>query len=132
VTPDGDLRPVALARGWRILDDSTAGPERWRTRSRPGLAALGLVAAFLALTVAGPLIGVAGSARAAGSRPCPDPPIADLAAAHPPTDPRPRLVWHGPRSDRVVALTFDDGWSAATLRRIFAPPPRRMSRPRSS
>jgi peptidoglycan/xylan/chitin deacetylase (PgdA/CDA1 family) len=29
-----------------------------------------------------------------------------------------RVVWRGPRADRVVALTFDDGWSPAALRRI--------------
>ncbi len=33
--------------------------------------------------------------------------------------PRPLLVWHGPRDRRVVALTFDDGWSAARLHRIY-------------
>ncbi len=66
MTPDGDLRPVALARGWRILDDSTGGLSDGGRGAAPGLAALGLVAAFLALTVAGPLIGVAGSA--AGGR----------------------------------------------------------------
>ena len=87
------------------------------TRIRRGLVALGVVAAFLAPSVAGSLVG-AGVARAADPA-LPDPPIADPAAAHPPTEPRPRLVWHGPRTDRVVALTFDDGWSAATLRRIF-------------
>lgn len=31
----------------------------------------------------------------------------------------PTVIWHGPRADRVVALTFDDGWSPTTLRRIY-------------
>ncbi len=30
-----------------------------------------------------------------------------------------RVVSHGPRTDRVVALTFDDGWNARTLRQIY-------------
>jgi peptidoglycan/xylan/chitin deacetylase (PgdA/CDA1 family) len=63
--------------------------------------------------------GGAGPARAA------DPPIepsaagAPVAAPAPGAEPRARLVWHGPRTERVVALTFDDGWSPATLRRIY-------------
>ncbi len=31
----------------------------------------------------------------------------------------PAIVSHGPRDERVVALTFDDGWNAGTLRRIY-------------
>ena len=31
----------------------------------------------------------------------------------------PRLIWHGSRTERVVALTFDDGWNARTLRQIY-------------
>ena len=31
----------------------------------------------------------------------------------------PVIVSHGPRNERVVALTFDDGWNAGTLRRIY-------------
>lgn len=31
----------------------------------------------------------------------------------------PSIVSHGPRNERVVALTFDDGWNAGTLRRIY-------------
>jgi len=34
-------------------------------------------------------------------------------------DPRPTVIWHGPRADRVVAITFDDGWSPTTLRAIY-------------
>ena len=31
----------------------------------------------------------------------------------------PRVVFHGPRTDKVVALTFDDGYAPANVRRIF-------------
>ena len=31
----------------------------------------------------------------------------------------PMVVFHGPRTDRVVALTFDDGYAPANVRRIF-------------
>jgi peptidoglycan/xylan/chitin deacetylase (PgdA/CDA1 family) len=31
----------------------------------------------------------------------------------------PTVVFHGPRTDRVVALTFDDGYAPANVRRIF-------------
>ncbi len=30
-----------------------------------------------------------------------------------------RIAWHGPRTDRVVALTFDDGWNPRTLRQVY-------------
>ncbi len=30
-----------------------------------------------------------------------------------------RTVWHGPRTERVVALTFDDGWNPRTVRRVY-------------
>ncbi len=33
--------------------------------------------------------------------------------------PAPEVIWHGSRADRVVALTFDDGWSPRILRRIY-------------
>ena len=33
--------------------------------------------------------------------------------------PGPTVIWHGSRAERVVALTFDDGWSPANLRRIY-------------
>ena len=29
------------------------------------------------------------------------------------------VIRHGPRDDRVVALTFDDGWNPSTLRAIY-------------
>ena len=45
-------------------------------------------------------------------------PVAARPAATSP-DPAPRVVWRGPRKDRVVALTFDDGWSAKTLESIY-------------
>lgn len=31
----------------------------------------------------------------------------------------PRVIFHGPRTDRVVALTFDDGYAPANVRQIF-------------
>ena len=31
----------------------------------------------------------------------------------------PRVVFHGPRTDKVVALTFDDGYAPANVRQIF-------------
>ena len=36
----------------------------------------------------------------------------DAAAADP------SVVWHGPRDDKVVALTFDDGWSTPRCQKI--------------
>jgi peptidoglycan/xylan/chitin deacetylase (PgdA/CDA1 family) len=42
-----------------------------------------------------------------------------LAAEPAVMPPGPTVIWHGPRGDRVVALTFDDGWSPANLRRIY-------------
>jgi peptidoglycan-N-acetylglucosamine deacetylase len=29
------------------------------------------------------------------------------------------VIWHGPRTEKVVALTFDDGWSATNCQRIY-------------
>jgi peptidoglycan-N-acetylmuramic acid deacetylase len=37
----------------------------------------------------------------------------DAAAADP------SVVWHGPRDDKVVALTFDDGWSTPRCQKIL-------------
>jgi peptidoglycan/xylan/chitin deacetylase (PgdA/CDA1 family) len=49
-------------------------------------------------------------------------PTGSAATARPvpaePAAPVPRVVWRGPAADRVVALTFDDGWNPATLRAI--------------
>ncbi len=93
----------------------TARPSPWRALPAAVLAA--------AVVTAGvPLAGVAGwttTARAA------DPAAADPAAADPAAidpagiDPPPTVIRHGPRTDRVVALTFDDGWSPVTLRQIY-------------
>jgi peptidoglycan/xylan/chitin deacetylase (PgdA/CDA1 family) len=33
--------------------------------------------------------------------------------------PEPEVVWRGPRTGRLVALTFDDGWNPKTLRGIY-------------
>ena len=48
-----------------------------------------------------------GPARPAASPPSP-------GTAQPPV-----VVFHGPRTDRVVALTFDDGYAPANVRQIF-------------
>ena len=47
--------------------------------------------------------------------------VADVPAvrATEPDVAAPRLTWHGSRTERVVALTFDDGWNARTLRQIY-------------
>jgi peptidoglycan-N-acetylglucosamine deacetylase len=47
------------------------------------------------------------------ARPAVSPP--GLGTAQPPV-----VVFHGPRTDRVVALTFDDGYAPANVRQIFA------------
>ena len=46
---------------------------------------------------------------------------ADPAPATPGSDAAqpPRVVFHGPRTDKVVALTFDDGYAPANVRQIF-------------
>ena len=79
------------------------------------------------------VVGLApGPVRAAGPRNL-DVPVAIVArsgggsvgtaAAAPATGPiataAPRVVYHGPRTDRVVALTFDDGYAPANVKRIF-------------
>jgi len=76
-----------------------------RPSLRGALAAVALAA--LVLPASAPFAGTMGWAqRAAAAEP----------AAIPPA---PTVIWHGSRADRVVALTFDDGWSAANLRRIY-------------
>jgi peptidoglycan/xylan/chitin deacetylase (PgdA/CDA1 family) len=73
-------------------------------RSRPARLARVLLAATIGLLALGPAAPDAASvARAA------DPPAAEA----------PRVVGHGPRTERVVALTFDDGYGPATVRRLF-------------
>lgn len=77
--------------------------------ARPSLrrAVLAAVLAAVVVPAASPFTGTAGwtaPARAAGPTPI---------------DRAPTLIRHGPRTDRVVALTFDDGWSPAILRQIY-------------
>ncbi len=81
---------------------------------------LGAVVAAVLVPALAPLAGVAGWSPAARA--------ADPAAVHPVPapgadsivpNPRPMVIWHGPRTERLVALTFDDGWSPATLREIY-------------
>lgn len=77
-----------------------ARPPVWRAVPAAMLAAV-VVSMAASLTV---VAGWAPPTRAAGP----------VAVAEGPT-----VVWHGPRTSRVVALTFDDGWNAATLRQIY-------------
>ena len=50
----------------------------------------------------------------AGSPSAPDLAPPGVGATQPP-----RVVFHGPRTDKVVALTFDDGYAPANVRQIF-------------
>ena len=72
---------------------------------RRGVAAL--VLAALVIPAMAPLAGTPGSTLSA-------------RAAEPAVmPPAPEVIRHGSRADRVVALTFDDGWSPRILRRIY-------------
>ncbi|MFH1474667.1 MAG: polysaccharide deacetylase family protein [Chloroflexota bacterium] len=77
--------------------------------ARPSVrrAVLAAVLAAIVVPAAAPLAGTAGWAVPARAA---DPAAIDLA---------PTVIRHGPRTDRVVALTFDDGWSPITLRQIY-------------
>jgi len=77
--------------------------------ARPSLRHLVLAAVLAAAVVpaTAPIAGTAGWAPPA------------WAADPAPVDPAPTVIRHGPRTDRVVALTFDDGWDPATLRQIY-------------
>jgi peptidoglycan/xylan/chitin deacetylase (PgdA/CDA1 family) len=91
---------------------------------RPGsglvVAMLVALGVLLGLPVGAP--GVAPAVLAAEPRAIdqPEPPAAPPALA-PPSGPAaaPVVMWHGPRTERVVALTFDDGWNPGVLRRIY-------------
>ena len=77
--------------------------------TRPALprAVVALALAALMVAAAAPLAAVTGGAPPA-------------RAAEPAVVPQgPTVIWHGSRADRVVALTFDDGWSPRVLRRIY-------------
>lgn len=75
-----------------------------------------LVLAFVApgggagARAADPALTEPASARPAAAQPATVPPV---------PGPDPLVVRHGPRTDRVVALTFDDGYGPARVRRIF-------------
>ena len=58
--------------------------------------------------------GGTGRAGGAGGPVAAIPPGTGVAGASAPT-----VVFHGPRTDRVVALTFDDGYAPSNVRRIF-------------
>ncbi len=85
-------------------------------RARSARAFLAMVVGVLGLALAGP---GAGPVVRAADPAVPDPAAAEPAAAQPAPGDAPRVVWHGPRTDRVVALTFDDGYRPVTVRRIF-------------
>ncbi len=69
--------------------------------------------------------GPAGPASVRAAEPVaaePSPTPRATRAASPAPDPATaaaRVVWRGPRRERVVALTFDDGWNAGTLASIY-------------
>ena len=90
---------------------------RWRPSGRGRIVARGVGAALvaglavLAGTVAAPVLG-APTVRA--GEPVDTLPAGISAAAVT----TPRVTWHGPRTERVVALTFDDGWNPRTLRQV--------------
>jgi peptidoglycan/xylan/chitin deacetylase (PgdA/CDA1 family) len=90
---------------------------RWRAGSRAALEAGSrtLIGAAVALALALVLV----VAAAAGPAPvrAAEPGAGEPAAIAPGL--APRVVWRGPRKDRVVALTFDDGWNAKTLQSIY-------------
>jgi peptidoglycan-N-acetylglucosamine deacetylase len=97
-----------------------------RTGGRPtrglGVLAASLAAALLVVVpgAAGP--GMARAADPVATAPAPSPAAPAPGPAQPvpsPAAPAPRVVWRGPAGDRVVALTFDDGWNPATLRAIY-------------
>jgi peptidoglycan/xylan/chitin deacetylase (PgdA/CDA1 family) len=76
--------------------------------------AMGLVAGLLLPLAAGSPAARAGEPAVPSPVPgVPQPAVATVVPAA-----APRLVWHGPRTERVVALTFDDGWNPRTLRQI--------------
>ncbi len=53
--------------------------------------------------------------RAGGpAGPTPTPTKPSIAVVQPP-----QVIFHGPRTDKVVALTFDDGYAPANVRQIF-------------
>jgi len=59
-----------------------------------------------------PFVGGPSTARRAGGR--------TTSCEHGPSWVTPaEVVYHGPRDEKVVALTFDDGWGARTLRKIL-------------
>ncbi len=83
-----------------------AGPAARARRRRIGLRGLVLLPALaVALAVAGPA-DAAGPSPAAGSSSAGAPVVA-------------RVIFHGDRRQRVVALTFDDGYGPRTVARIF-------------
>jgi peptidoglycan/xylan/chitin deacetylase (PgdA/CDA1 family) len=79
-----------------------------------------VAAAVLAAGLVSAASPLAGSMGSTGTVRAADPAAINPATIDPaPIDPVPTLIRHGPRTDRVVALTFDDGWSPRTLRQIY-------------
>jgi peptidoglycan/xylan/chitin deacetylase (PgdA/CDA1 family) len=59
------------------------------------------------------------SAPAVGRLGGPPGPVAAIPPGSNGSTESPRVVFHGPRTDRVVALTFDDGYAPVNVRQIF-------------
>ena len=129
VAPDTELRRIAAARGWRIVEICRGFARVTRARARAPRALSAAIGAALLVALVAPARGAAPARAADPAAGGPSGPI-DVATGVPSAGgpgvvpvvgsavPGPRLVWRGPRDGRVVALTFDDGWSAANLRRI--------------
>jgi peptidoglycan/xylan/chitin deacetylase (PgdA/CDA1 family) len=83
-----------------------------RSPRRPLLAAVMLV-----VGAATGMTAWTATARAAG--PFALDPVAVDTVVDPVAHPAPTLIRHGLRTDRIVALTFDDGWNPASLRQIY-------------
>lgn len=85
--------------------------------SRPGRRAAVRAALVLALALSsapGGTPAAVAAEPAAGGAAASNPAAVGAAPAA-----RARLVYHGSRADRVVALTFDDGYGPATVRQVF-------------
>jgi peptidoglycan-N-acetylglucosamine deacetylase len=96
------------------------GGERTGGRTATAVAAAVVLAALIAALAGAPSAALATDPDAAGSEAVPAMGEAPPSAPDMAPDPTaPRVSWHGSRLERVVALTFDDGWNAATLRQIY-------------
>ncbi len=90
-----------------------------RTRGARRAAGARVLLVALALAAGAPLAGGAVSSLAPGPARAADPAALDVRHVAPPDPGAPAVVWNGTRRERVVALTFDDGWNARALRDIY-------------